>query len=149
MDPQRHHLCRTRRQLAPTGIESSVWSGAGNVTVERLEAVSGFGKVISKRAGFCCEWCGSKDELKLWDHRPELEPAEETLALLCGRCRALADGAPADANELRSIRNALWSDVPAVAEGSARVLARCREPWAREAIEESFIADEVKAALLR
>ena len=72
----------------------------------------------------------------------------ETLALLCGRCRGLAGGSKADVNELPSIRNALWSDVPAVAEGAARVLAQCKEPWVREAIEESFIDDDLKAALL-
>jgi len=116
---------------------------------ERLDTISSFGKSISKRAGFCCEWCGNKEELRLWDQRPELEPAEGTLALLCGRCRELAGGLQADLNELRSIRNALWSDVPAVAEGAARVLARCREPWVREAIEESFIDDSVKSELLK
>ena len=116
---------------------------------QRLESISGFGKIISKRAGFCCEWCGSKEELKLWDHRPEREPDESTIALLCGRCRELAAGGRADVNELRSIRNALWSDVPAVAEGAAQLLARCREGWAREAIEESFIDEAVKEALLK
>jgi len=116
---------------------------------ERLDTISGLGKGISKRAGFCCEWCGSKDELRLWDQRPEREPEEGTIALLCVRCRALADGTKADPNELRSIRNALWSDVPAVAEGAARVLVRCREGWAREAIEESFIDDAVKTELLK
>ena len=116
---------------------------------ERLEAISSFGKTISKRAGFCCEWCGDKEELRLWDQKPESEPAEGTLALLCNRCRELAGGIQADLNELRSIRNALWSDVPAVAEGAARVLARCREPWVREAIEESFINEEIKAELLK
>jgi len=39
--------------------------------------------------------------------------------------------------------------VPAVAEGAARVLAQCKEAWAREAIEESFIDDTVKATILR
>lgn len=115
---------------------------------ERQEAVSLFGKDIGKRAGFRCEWCGSKEDLRLWDHRPEREPAIETLALLCGRCRGLAEGRKADPNELRSIRDALWSDVPAVSEGAARVLAYCREPWAREAIEESFIDEAVKEELL-
>jgi protein PhnA len=43
----------------------------------------------------------------------------------------------------------LWSDIPAVAEGAARVLAQCREAWAREAIEESFIDDALKAELLK
>jgi protein PhnA len=116
---------------------------------EHQEAVSLFGKEIGKRAGFKCEWCGSKEELRLWDYRPEREPEMETLALLCGRCRDLADGRKPDLNELRSIRDALWSDVPAVAEGAARVLASCKEPWVREAIEESFIDEDVKQELLR
>ncbi len=115
---------------------------------ERIESISSFGKVISKRAAFCCEWCGSKEGLRVWDQKPELEPEETTLALLCSRCRDVAAGSPADLNELRSIRNALWSNVPAVAEGAARVLARCREPWVQEAIEESFIDEAVKTELL-
>jgi len=116
---------------------------------ERLEEISAFGKTIGKRAGFKCEWCESKDDLRVWDYQPELPPAVEMLALLCGHCRDWADGRKAEPNELRSIRNALWSNIPAIAEGSARVLARCKEPWAREAIEESFIADAVKADLLK
>jgi protein PhnA len=43
----------------------------------------------------------------------------------------------------------LWSNVPSVAEGAARVLSQCKEPWAREAIEESFIDDGVKAEVLK
>jgi len=73
----------------------------------------------------------------------------ETLALLCGRCRGLAGGSKADVNELRSIRKALSSEVPAVAEGAARVLAQCKEPRVREAIEESFIDEDLKADLLK
>ncbi len=115
---------------------------------ERQEAVSLLGKGIGKRAAFKCEWCGSKEDLCLWDYRPEREPGMDTLALLCGRCRDLADGRKPDLNELRSIRDALWSDVPAVAEGAARVLSSCREPWAREAIEESLIDKDVKKELL-
>jgi protein PhnA len=73
----------------------------------------------------------------------------DTVALLCGRCRGLADGRNADINNLRSIRNALWSNIPAVAEGAAKVLAKCKEGWAREAIEESFIDGRIKAELLK
>jgi protein PhnA len=119
-----------------------------NANKERLATISSFGKTLAKRAGFACEWCGSKEELRTWDQHPEAEPVEATLALLCIRCRDLAAGIKADENELRSIRNALWSDVPAVAEGAARVLARCKEAWTREAIEESFIDDAVKKELL-
>lgn len=116
---------------------------------ERQDELNSFGKAIGKRAGFKCEWCESKDELRLWDYRPEADPAPESLALLCQRCRDWAGGRKASPDELRAIRNALWSDIPAVAEGAARVLAQCREVWAREAIEESFIDDAVKAEILK
>jgi protein PhnA len=116
---------------------------------ERQDAIGALGKAIGKRAGFTCEWCESREELRVWDSRPDASPALETLALLCQRCRGWADGRKADPDELRSIRNALWSDVPAIAEGAARVLAHCKEPWAREAIEESFIDEAVKAGILK
>lgn len=107
------------------------------------------GKAIGKRAGFKCEWCGHKEELRIWDYRPTAEPAMESLALLCQRCRGWAAGGRAPDNELHDLRNALWSDIPAVAEGAARVLAQCRDVWAREAIAESFIDDALKAELLK
>lgn len=117
--------------------------------VERLEEMSSFGKAIGKRAGFKCEWCESRDDLRVWDYKPDAPPGMETLALLCQQCRNWADGRKASPEELRSIRSALWSNVPAVAEGAARLLAQCKEPWAREAVEESFIDDTIKTALLR
>lgn len=119
-----------------------------NANQERLAAISSMGKSLAKRAGFVCEWCGSKDDLRPWDYLPQHEPEEETLALLCSRCRELGDGMKGDPAELRNLRNALWSDVKAVAEGAARVIWRCREPWAREAIEESLIDESVKQEIL-
>jgi protein PhnA len=116
---------------------------------ERLNDINSFGKELGKRAGFKCEWCESKDDLRIWDYRPDDPPEMGSLALLCHRCRDWADGRKADSTELRSIRNALWSDVPAVAEGAALVLSQCKELWVREAIEESFIDDTVKASLLK
>ena len=116
---------------------------------ERQQELQSFGKSVGKRAGFKCEWCESKDDLRLWDYQPDLSPDMDSLALLCQNCRELADGRRAELNELRPIRNALWSNVPAVAEGAAHVLAQCKETWVREAIEESFIDDSVKAAILK
>jgi len=116
---------------------------------ERLADMQAFGKDIGKRASFKCEWCEGKEGLRLWDHQPDQPPNMDTLALLCEHCRDLANGRKADANELHAIRNALWSNVPAVAEGAAVVLAQCKEAWVREAIDESFIDDSVKAAILK
>lgn len=115
---------------------------------ERLEEIGSLGKGIGKRAGFKCEWCESKDDLRVWDYKPDAAPSMETLALLCRQCRSWAEGRKAAENELRTIRNALWSDIPAVAEGAARVMLQCKEQWVREAIEESFFDDTLKAEIL-
>ncbi len=119
-----------------------------NANQERLAEINLLGKELAKRAGFRCEWCESKDALRPWDHAADLEPTLSTLALLCGRCRELAAGAAAGPNELHTLRNALWSDIPAVAEGVALVLIRSRQAWVREAIEESLIDEVVKERLL-
>jgi hypothetical protein len=116
---------------------------------ERLEEINSFGKAIGKRAGFKCEWCKSKDDIRVWDYKPDAPPNMETLALLCQQCMSWADGRKVTSNELRAIRNALWSNIPSVAEGAAKVLVQCKEPWVREAIDESFIGDVVKSDLLK
>jgi len=120
-----------------------------NENRERRELVASFGKSLGKRAGFACEWCGAKDDLRPWEYRPGEEPALELLALLCCRCRALAGGAPAEPAELHTLRNALWSDSEAIAGGVARVLLRSKVPWAREAIEESIYDEELKGRVFR
>lgn len=115
---------------------------------DHLAAVQLFGKTISKRAGFRCEWCEGDEELRLWEYQPDREPEEDNLALLCRSCRDLIGAKNPDPRRLRSLRNALWSPVPAVSEGVAIVLSRCKEPWAREAIDESFIDEALKGRLL-
>jgi len=115
---------------------------------EHLEEIDTFGKAIGKRAGFKCEWCESKDDLGVWNHQPDQPPNMETLAMLCKRCRDLAGGRKSTSDELRSIRNALWSNVPAVSEGAAKVLVQCNESWVREAIEHCFIDDSIKDQIL-
>lgn len=115
---------------------------------EHQAAVQLLGKTISKRAGFRCEWCEGDQELRLWEYQPEREPDEENVALLCASCRELALARNPDPKRLRSLRNALWSQIPAVAEGAAIVLARCKESWVRDAIEESFIDQGLKDRLL-
>lgn len=115
---------------------------------DHLAAVQLLGKSVSKRAGFRCEWCDGDQELRLWEYQPEKEPSEANLALICQGCRELLASKKPDPRRLRSLRNALWSEVPAVAEGVAVVLSRCHESWVREAIEESLIDEALKERLL-
>ena len=119
-----------------------------NTNRERQEIVNSFGKTLGKRASFRCEWCDGTDDLRVWDYLPNAEPTMDTLALLCGACRDLAEGKKGEEKRLHSLRNALWSDIRAVSEGAARVLARSRAPWVREAIEESLIEEKLKQELL-
>lgn len=116
---------------------------------ERQEAIAEKGKNLAKRARFACEWCDGKEELRPWEYGDNPEVLEENLALLCANCRQLAGGKKAEDHELRIMRNALWCPIPAVAEGAARVMARCQESWVREAIEDSLIDDKVKIELLK
>lgn len=120
-----------------------------DVNRDHKDLVASFGKIIGKRAGFKCEWCEAKDDLRPWEYRPGEEPAAELLALLCGRCRGIAEGAPAEPGELHSLRNALWNDIEAIAGGAGRALARSGVSWAREAIDESIYDEELKAQLLK
>lgn len=116
---------------------------------ERQELLTSFGKALGKRAGFTCEWCAGKDDLRPWEFRPDREPEEGDLALLCRRCREVAGGRSAEPTELHAFRNALWSDIPAVAGGAARVLVRSKLPWAREAIEESIFDEELREEIFK
>ena len=116
---------------------------------EHQDLVTSFGKILGKRAGFRCEWCESKESLRPWEYRSGEEPALELLLLLCERCRALASGAAPEPGELHYLRNALWSDVEAIAAGAGRVLVRSRVPWAREAIEESIYDEALKEELFK
>ena len=116
---------------------------------ERKELIASYGKMLGKRAGFKCEWCEGKDDLRLWEFRPDQEPEEGALALLCGRCRTIADGAPAEPEELHVLRNALWSDIEAIACGAGRVLVRSGVSWARDAIDESIYDEALKEKLFK
>ena len=135
-----HHAAQNKEEAMAKGFDANR---------ERLDLIGSFGKNLAKRAAFTCEWCGGKNDLRTWDYRPDQEPTAESLALLCARCRELAGGSKAQSGELRSLQGALWSDVPSVAQGAAQVLARSREPWVREAIEESLIEETVKEELLK
>ncbi len=114
----------------------------------RQTLINSYGKVLGMRATFSCEWCERTDDLNLWECRPDAEPSMENLVLLCGRCRNMAEGKRWDPDDLHFIVHTLWSNIPVAAESAARVLARSKEPWAREEIKECPIDEAVKRDLL-
>ncbi len=114
----------------------------------RLDQISRLGKPLGRRAGFRCEWCEGGDDLRPHDLAPKDEPALETLLLLCAPCRELAAGRGDHARRLRDLGNALWSEHPCVSHSVARVLAASGLAWAKEAVEDAYLPDELKRELL-
>ncbi len=102
---------------------------------ERRDAINLLGKDLARRAKRRCELCDGDNELRPYDTRPDDEPELEALALLCGRCRAIAGGRRDDARELRFLEGAIWHDEPVIAELAKQLLRDVDATWARDTLE--------------
>ena len=101
----------------------------------RQAAVSLLGKDLARRAGRKCELCEGQDDLRPYDSQPDAEPTLDTLALLCARCRGLADGGMGEPDTLRFLESSVWSEVSAVSSVSRGILRRLDADWARATLE--------------
>ncbi|HEX9593797.1 MAG TPA: hypothetical protein VGB12_10705 [bacterium] len=101
----------------------------------RQEHIASFGKELGRRAGFVCEWCGGKGDLRPQETDPVAEPEAANLLFLCADCRDLYGGARRDPERLRHMAGALWSPEPVVARSAAALLRRLGAAWAEETIE--------------
>jgi len=111
---------------------------------ERQEWIASFGKELGRRAGFVCEWCGGKGDLRPQETDPAAEPEADNLLFLCADCRDLYGGAHRDPNQLRHMEGVLWSQEPVVAREAARLLRRLGATWAEETIELAGLDGEVE-----
>ena len=101
----------------------------------RLDEISLLGKDLARRASQRCELCDGKGDLRPYDCAPTEDPTLDTIALLCERCRALADGGKEPSETLRFLESAIWSPYPGVASTARAALARVDADWARLALE--------------
>jgi len=101
----------------------------------RLDAIQLCGKDLARRAKRKCELCEESGELRPWDSDPDVEPSLETLALLCERCRGLADGGSGDPRTMRFLEQSVWSEEPVVKALAHRVLLTVDADWARDTID--------------
>lgn len=103
-------------------------------------------RALSQRAGSKCELCGASEELRGYAVPPRAATVD-TSVLVCGACAAqLAGDAPLDETHWFCLKEAVWSEVPAVQVVSLRLLARL-EPagWASELRSQVWVPDEVQA----
>lgn len=119
---------------------------------ERVAAVNALGRPLARRARSACELCGAKgDEAGRLDPfevppAPD-EPDAEKALLACARCATAMEGGRLDEREFRFLESAAWSEVQAVQVSAVRMLRRlaaAKVDWAREALENLYLAPEVE-----
>jgi len=91
-----------------------------------------------------CALCQSESELTLVIPQPA--PAGADGAELCGLCRdQLTPDAILDAQHLRCLQDAAWSQEPAVQVLSIRLLRRIDQPWATDLLGMLYVDEATQA----
>ena len=121
---------------------------------QRLAAVAGLGRQISKRARSCCELCGDNTSLQVVEVAPVGdEPSMDRAVMVCERCAVVLGGAKRgqpDASTLRFLEGTVWSEVlPAqlAAVRATRALAADGVDWATELLDGLYLDEETEALL--
>ena len=117
---------------------------------ERMARLNAFGKDLTRRSGARCELCSASGvPLRVYEVPPVLtEPDIDHCLYLCDTCRdQLTRARRLDANHWRCACESVWSEVPAAQVVAARVLDQLsrNELWAREALEDVMLDEEVEA----
>ena len=117
---------------------------------ERLSAVAGMGRQLSRRARNRCELCQSATSLTVVEIPPvdPEEPSEDRAAMLCARCVGLVSGKPwEDPNQLRFLEESIWSEVIPVQLAAVRLLKRLADDgvgWAVDALDVLYLDPDIE-----
>lgn len=106
-------------------------------------------KSLTDRAGSKCELCGGTAGLQAMPVPAMTTSAPEGNVLVCEECAPqIAGEAALDEKHWYCLREAVWSEVPAVQVVSLRLLRRLDgAAWAQELLEQVYVTDEVQAWL--
>ncbi len=107
-------------------------------------------QALLTRSNSQCELCTATTDLQPRGVPPEaadtaFDPDRHVLA--CSTCRAQLDGeVELDPRHWHGLREAIWSETPAVQVAAWRQLQKLRaEGWAQELLDQAWLADEVRA----
>lgn len=119
---------------------------------ERQQAVSLFGKDLTRRANSCCELC-SASGVKLGIFEVEPVPAEpdfEHCIFICETCQEQIEHPKRlQPNHWRCLNTPIWSEVPAVQVQAVHLLRKlsAKHDWAEAMEEHLYLNEEVQAWL--
>ena len=116
---------------------------------ERQRQLSLFGKDLTRRARSCCELCGTKGaKLEIYELAPiPKEPEFERCVFICQECALpLENPKQFVSNYWRFLKEAIWSETPAVQVLAARILDLLsrKETWAGEILDEAYLDEEIR-----
>jgi protein PhnA len=113
---------------------------------QRIEALSQFGKDLTRRCGSSCELCGaSGTKLQIHEVPPApTAPDYDHCIMLCEICKEQIEHPKRmDSNHWRCLNGAVWSEVTAVQVMAVSLLKLLDgHDWANELMEQLYLSPE-------
>ena len=104
-------------------------------------------KEIQARSGSKCEFCGSADELKVYEVPPVSTGKADKCVLVCETClEQIENPDKMNANHWRCLNDSMWSPVLAVQVMAWRLLHRLSaEGWSHDLLDMLYLDEETLA----
>ena len=98
-------------------------------------------KELEKRSNGVCELCGSDNGLSAFEVTPSDGSAEKSI-YICANCKTQIESGELDENHFNCLNDSMWSEVPAVAVMSYRLLNALGR---QDLVDMMYMEDDVKA----
>jgi len=98
-------------------------------------------KELIARSNGACELCGSDESLSSFDVAPSDGSTEQSI-YICANCKSQIESAELDENHFNCLNDAMWSETPAVAVMSYRLLHALGR---QDLVDMMYMEEDVKA----
>ena len=98
-------------------------------------------KELIARSNGVCELCGSDESLSAFDVAPSDGSTEESI-YICANCKSQIESGELDENHFNCLNDAMWSETPAVAVMSYRLLNALGR---QDLVDMMYMEEDVKA----
>lgn len=96
---------------------------------------------LESRSNGVCELCGSSDSLSSFEVSPS-DGSDEQSIYICANCKSQIESEELDENHFNCLNDSMWSEVPAVAVMSYRLLNALGR---QDLVDMMYMEDDVKA----
>lgn len=103
-------------------------------------------KELQQRSDNKCEFCGSEENLSVFEVPNSPGEGAEGSILICNTCKEqIEDPEKVDPNHWRCLNDSMWSTIPAVQVMAWRMLNRLKaEGWPQDLLDMMYLEDETK-----